>query len=75
MLQRVARSPRSCSSGWRGVDRFRRLHGARVGHLSQGPSTVLEAAEAEAGKLKDEYVSTEHSCWRSIDRGDPAEKR
>ena len=36
------------------------VHGGEGGHLSQRTLKVLDAAEAEAEKLKDEYVSTEH---------------
>src|SRR3982750_4229866 len=36
------------------------VHGGEGGHLSQRALKVLDAAEAEAGKMKDEYVSTEH---------------
>ena len=36
------------------------VHGGEGGHLSQRALKVFDAAEVEAGKLKDEYVSTEH---------------
>ncbi len=36
------------------------VHGGEGGHLAQRTLKVLDAAEAEAGKMKDEYVSTEH---------------
>src|SRR5258708_14139714 len=36
------------------------VHGGEGGHLAQRTLKVLDAAEEEAGKLKDEYVSTEH---------------
>ncbi|HEX9577995.1 MAG TPA: Clp protease N-terminal domain-containing protein, partial [Myxococcales bacterium] len=36
------------------------VHGGEGGHLAQRTLKVLDAAEAEAGKLKDEYTSTEH---------------
>src|SRR3954471_8728477 len=36
------------------------VHGGEGGHLSQRSLRVFDAAEEEAGKLKDEYVSTEH---------------
>src|SRR5436853_577870 len=36
------------------------VHGGEGGHLAQRTLKVLDAAEEEAGKMKDEYVSTEH---------------
>jgi ATP-dependent Clp protease ATP-binding subunit ClpB len=36
------------------------VHGGEGGHLAQRTLKVLDAAEEEAGKLKDEYTSTEH---------------
>src|SRR5438067_1850503 len=36
------------------------VHGGEGGHLAQRTLRVLDAAEEEAGKMKDEYVSTEH---------------
>src|SRR6516225_4806452 len=38
--------------------------------LSQSLKKTLDAAQSEAGKLKDEYISTEHLLLGLIDQGD-----
>src|SRR5712664_2122169 len=61
LLQRVGAEPRLVQQ--RLEDELRKVaqvHGGEGGHLSQRTLKVLDAAEAEAGKMKDEYVSTEH---------------
>src|SRR5438132_5189505 len=61
VLQRVGAEPRLVQQ--RLDDELRKVasvHGGEGGHLSQRALKVLDAAEDEAGKLKDEYVSTEH---------------
>ena len=42
------------------VERFPRVSGGADAYISQPLRRVLEDAEKEAGKLKDEYTSTEH---------------
>ena len=42
------------------LDKVPKVYGGEGGHLAQRTLKVLDAAEEEAGKLKDEYVSTEH---------------
>src|SRR5205823_2688171 len=61
ILQRVGVEPKLVQQ--RLEDELRKVaqvHGGEGGHLSQRTMKVLDAAEEEAGKLKDEYVSTEH---------------
>src|SRR5438067_11737411 len=61
LLQRVGAEPRLLQQ--RLEDELRKVaqvHGGEGGNLAQRTLTVLDAAEAEAGKLKDEYTSTEH---------------
>src|SRR2546422_740770 len=61
LLQRVGAEPKLVQQ--RLEDELRKIsqvHGGEGGHLSQRTLKVLDAAEAEAGKMKDEYVSTEH---------------
>jgi ATP-dependent Clp protease ATP-binding subunit ClpB len=43
--------------------------------LSSSMKKVLDAAQAEAGKLKDDYISTEHLLLGLIDQGDTSLKR
>ena len=43
--------------------------------LSQAMKRVLDAAAAEASKLRDEYISTEHLLLGMLDHGSPALKR
>src|SRR5438105_11699391 len=61
LLQRVGAEPRLVQQ--RLEDELRKVpqvHGGEGGHLAQRTLKVLDAAEEEAGKMKDEYVSTEH---------------
>src|SRR5258705_4063956 len=61
LLQRVGAEPKLVQQ--RLEDELRKIsqvHGGEGGHLAQRTLKVLDAAEAEAGKMKDEYVSTEH---------------
>src|SRR5437868_13610216 len=61
LLQRVGAEPRLVQQ--RLEDELRKVasvHGGEGGHLSQRALKVLDGAEEEAGKMKDEYVSTEH---------------
>src|SRR5712692_7840144 len=43
--------------------------------LSTNLKKALDAAQAEAGKLKDEYVSTEHLLLGLLDEGGPSLKK
>src|SRR5207253_9999117 len=61
VLQRIGADPRLVQQ--RLEDELRKVaqvHGGEGGHLAQRTLKVLDAAEDEAQKLKDEYVSTEH---------------
>ncbi|HUJ24951.1 MAG TPA: Clp protease N-terminal domain-containing protein, partial [Myxococcales bacterium] len=61
LLQRVGVEPRLVQQ--RLEDELKKVpavQGGDSGTLAQRTLRVLDAAEAEAGKLKDEYVSTEH---------------
>ena len=61
ILQRIGADP--ALVGQRLEDELRKVsqvHGGEGGHLGQRALKVFDAAEVEAGKLKDEYVSTEH---------------
>src|SRR5688572_26617664 len=44
-------------------------------YLSNSLKKVLDAAESEAEKLKDEYISTEHLLLGLLDEGSPALKK
>jgi ATP-dependent Clp protease ATP-binding subunit ClpB len=61
ILQRIGADPSLVQA--RLEDELRKVaqvHGGEGGHLAQRTLKVLDAAEDEAQKLKDEYVSTEH---------------
>jgi len=61
LLQRIGADPKLV--GLRIEDELRKapsVHGGEGGHLGQRTLKVLDAAQDEAQKLKDEYVSTEH---------------
>src|SRR5467141_3593303 len=61
LLQRIGADPKLVQA--RLDDELRKVaqvHGGEGGHLAQRALKVLDAAEDEAQKLKDEYVSTEH---------------
>ena len=69
LLQRVGAEPKLVQQ--RLEDELRKtpaVHGGEGGHLAQRTLKVLDAAEEEAGKMKDEYVSTEHIRSRSLRR-------
>src|SRR5205807_1266811 len=62
LLQRVGADPRLVAQ--RLDDELKKVpqvHGGDSGNLANRTLKVLDAAEAEAGKMKDEYVSTEHN--------------
>ncbi|MFO7964417.1 MAG: ATP-dependent chaperone ClpB [Desulfobacterales bacterium] len=56
------------------IDKLPKISGAGEVYLSSRTKSVLEAAFAEAGKMKDEYVSIEHILLAIIDEksGDAA---
>src|SRR5438309_4553239 len=61
LLQRIGADPNLVTA--RLEDELRKVpqvHGGEGGHLAQRTLKVLDAAQDEAEKLKDEYVSTEH---------------
>ncbi len=61
LLQRVGAEPKLVQQ--RLDDELKKtaqVHGGEGGHLAQRTLKVMDAAEDEAKKLKDEYVSTEH---------------
>jgi ATP-dependent Clp protease ATP-binding subunit ClpB len=61
LLQRIGADPNLV--GARLEDELRKVpqvHGGEGGHLAQRTLKVLDAAEDEAKKLKDDFVSTEH---------------
>jgi len=61
LLQRIGADPKLVQT--RLDDELRKVaqvHGGEGGHLAQRSLKILDAAEDEAQKLKDEYVSTEH---------------
>jgi ATP-dependent Clp protease ATP-binding subunit ClpB len=61
LLQRVGAEPKLVQQRLdEELEKVSQVHGGEGGHLSQRTLKVLDAAEAEAGKMKDEYVSTEH---------------
>ena len=61
LLQRIGADPKLVQA--RLDDELRKVaqvHGGEGGHLAQRSLKIFDAAEDEAEKLKDEYVSTEH---------------
>ncbi|MGB5157251.1 ATP-dependent Clp protease ATP-binding subunit [Desulfobacterium sp. N47] len=52
------------------IDRFPKVRGAGEVSISQRLKTVLDSAFAEADKMKDEYVSTEHILLAISDERD-----
>ena len=59
------------------IDRKVKVQGAGASDLFSSPSLkkTLDAAEAEAGKLHDEYISAEHLLLGLLDQGGPALKK
>ena len=61
LLQRVGAEPRLVQQRLEDeLGKVPQVHGGEGGNLAQRTLKILDAAETEAGKLKDEYVSTEH---------------
>jgi ATP-dependent Clp protease ATP-binding subunit ClpB len=59
------------------IDRKVKVQGEAAGDLFLSPALkkTLDAAEAEAGKLRDEYVSAEHLLLGLLEQGGPALKK
>jgi ATP-dependent Clp protease ATP-binding subunit ClpB len=59
------------------IDRKVKVQGASSSDLYSSPSLkkTLDAAESEAGKLRDEYVSTEHLLLGALEHGGSALKK
>src|SRR5436309_2087660 len=61
LLQRIGADPKLVQGRLDDeLKKVHQVHGVEGGHLAQRTLKVLDAAEDEAKKLKDEYVSTEH---------------
>src|SRR5207248_8631325 len=61
LLQRIGADPKLVQARLEEeLKKVPQVHGGEGGHLAQRTLKVLDAAEDEAKKLKDEYVSTEH---------------
>jgi len=61
LLQRVGAEPRLVAQRLEeDLKKTAQVHGGEGGHLSQRTLKVLDAAEEEAEKLKDDYTSSEH---------------
>jgi ATP-dependent Clp protease ATP-binding subunit ClpB len=61
VLRKLGVDPRRVSSAARAaMARFPQVHGAATPALSPRVAAVIETARAEAGRMKDEFVSTEH---------------
>jgi ATP-dependent Clp protease ATP-binding subunit ClpB len=61
LLQRIGADPKLVQGRLEDeLKKVAQVHGGEGGHLAQRTLKVLDAAEDEAKKLKDEYVSTEH---------------
>jgi ATP-dependent Clp protease ATP-binding subunit ClpB len=59
------------------IDRKVKVKGDSSADLYSGPALKksLDAAQSEAGKLRDEYISTEHLLLGVLDNGGPALKK
>jgi ATP-dependent Clp protease ATP-binding subunit ClpB len=61
ILQRIGADPKLVSLRLdEELNKLPQVHGGEGGHLSQRTLKALDAAQDEANKLKDEYLSTEH---------------
>jgi len=59
----------------RELARRHKVQGAGDVFMSASMKKVLDAAQSEAGKLKDDYVSTEHLLLGLIDQADASLKK
>ena len=59
------------------IERKAKVHGAASSELYSSPALkkVFDAAESEAGKLRDEYISAEHLFLGLLDQGGAALKK
>jgi ATP-dependent Clp protease ATP-binding subunit ClpB len=75
MFRKVGVSPEAVAQDVAmAIDKLPKVSGAGEGYLSSRTKAVFDAAFAEADKMKDEYVSTEHILLCTIDEktGDAA---
>jgi len=78
LFQRLGATPTSVSKDLEvELERRAKVTGATTADtfLSTELKKALDAAQSEAGKLKDDYVSTEHLLLGLIDQGGPSLKR
>ncbi|MFB3816589.1 MAG: ATP-dependent chaperone ClpB [Candidatus Methylomirabilales bacterium] len=74
LLQRVGASPRQIGAAVRqGLERLPKVQGITQAYLTPRLNQVLERAQSEAGRLKDEFISGEHLLLAILDEpGGPA---
>jgi len=76
LIQRVGTQPARLIQALQAeLGRRHTVEGAGNAYMSPGLEKALSAAEKEAGKLKDDYVSTEHLLLGLIDEADPSLKK
>jgi ATP-dependent Clp protease ATP-binding subunit ClpB len=78
LLQKLGTSPATlASAAQEEIDRKVKVQGDAAADLFLSPSLKksLDAAEAEAAKLRDEFVSTEHLLLGLLEQGGPAVKK
>ncbi len=78
LVQKLGRAPAAVAAAvQQEIDRKVKVHGAASADLYSGPTLKksLDAAESEAGKLRDEYISTEHLLLGALEHGGPALKK
>src|SRR6188474_1858832 len=78
LFQRLGAAPAAISKDLEAeLERRAKVTGATTADtfLSTDLKKALDAAQSEAGKLKDDYVSTEHLLLGLIDQGGPSLKR
>jgi ATP-dependent Clp protease ATP-binding subunit ClpB len=78
LFQRLGATPAAVSKDLEAeLERRAKVTGATTADtfLSTELKKALDAAQSEAGKLKDEYVSTEHLLLGLIDQGGPSLKK
>ncbi|HEX3988794.1 MAG TPA: ATP-dependent chaperone ClpB, partial [Verrucomicrobiae bacterium] len=78
LAQKLGASPSALSAAVQDeIDRKVKVQGASSSDLYTGSALkkTLDAAESEAGKLRDEYVSTEHLLLGALEQGGPALKK
>jgi ATP-dependent Clp protease ATP-binding subunit ClpB len=78
LLQKLGAPPAAlASAAQQEIDRKVKVQGDAAADLFPSPALkkTLDAAEAEAAKLRDEYVSTEHLLLGLLEQGGPALKK